>query len=68
MTTNNNSTQAELIAATQKVAAAHSAWLRSTVDLDALEQNDKRASAFAEYKRCQDEAFRISKMARLLQK
>ena len=65
MTTNNNSTQAELIAAAQKVAAAHSAWLRSTVDLDG---NDKRASAFAEYKKCQDEAFRISKIARLLQK
>ena len=54
-----------------KSAAARSAWLRSTVDLNTLGQNeqvvkevnDTRAAAYAEYKRCHDEAFRISQIA-----
>ena len=67
-----NQTWAEISAlraeANIKSAAARSAWLRSTVDLNTLGQsdqvvkevNDKRAAAYAEYKRCHDEAFRLS--------
>ena len=70
-----NQTWAEILAlrteANIKSAAAHSAWLKSTVDLNTLGQsdqvvkevNDKRAAAYAEYKRCHDEAFRISQIA-----
>jgi hypothetical protein len=72
----NLKTNTELQQANIKCATAHSAWLRSTLDLNALgqsdqvakEANDKRASAFAEYKRCQAEVFRISKMARLVKR
>ena len=70
-----NQTWAEISAlrteANIKSAAARAAWLRSTVDLNTLGQsdqvvkevNDKRAAAYAEYKRCHDEAFRISQIA-----
>ena len=73
MTTNNEIKLSEmnfseisdlLTKANKKCASAHSDWLRSTLDTDTL----GRKEAFAEYKRCQDESFRISKMARLLKK
>ena len=68
MTTNNEMNFSEisdlLTKANKKCASAHSDWLRSTLDTDTL----GRKEAFAEYKRCQDESFRISKMARLLKK
>ena len=58
----------QLVKANVKAAEAHRAWLRSTVDLNTLGQNeqvvkevnDTRAAAYAEYKRCHDEAFRLS--------
>jgi hypothetical protein len=66
---------AELQQANINCAAARAAWLRSSIDFNifasdqlAKEARDKRVAAFAEYKRCQDESFRISKMARLLKK
>ena len=71
-----NQTWAEISAlsteANIKSDIARSAWLRSTVDLSTLGQNEQvangtaltgRAAAYAEYKRCHDEAFRISQIA-----
>ena len=67
--------KAEIQKANVKCAAARAAWLRSSLDFGILgndqlakEANDKRAAAWAEYQRCQGEAFGISKIARLLQK
>jgi hypothetical protein len=72
---NNLKGNAELQQSNIKCAAARAAWLRSSVDFNifgsdplAKEANDKRVAAWAEYQRCQAEAFRISKMARLLKK
>ena len=71
---NNLKVKAEIQKANAKCATARAAWLRSSVDFGILgsdqmtkEANDKRAEAWAEYQRCQAEAFGMSKIARLLQ-
>ncbi len=72
---NNLKANAELQQANIKCAAARAAWLRSSLDFNifgsdhlAKDANDKRVAAWAEYQRCQAEAFGMSKMARLLQR
>jgi hypothetical protein len=68
---NNLKANAELQKANIKCAAARAAWLRSSLDFNIFgseQANDKRITAWAEYQRCQAEAFGMSKMARLLQR